>query len=88
MIEIFAIAATLFAGSGWHLYLKTSRAYRKLQFDYQIVKAMERAAQAKTDRQADAIGGLQGRMERIADQETPSANATVKRMAAIARRDA
>jgi len=46
-----------------------------------------RGHRATIDRQADTIGGLQRRMQRIADMETPAANATVQRMAAIARNE-
>ena len=41
-----------------------------------------------SDRQASAITALHTRLDRIQEQVTPSANATVKRMAAIARGEA
>lgn len=95
MIEAYAIIATLAAGSGWLLYWEKARkaSYWKRDalsertlVDYLCKRLQD--AKAATDRQADCIGGLQSRLQEIADQETPSANATVKRMAAIARREA
>ncbi|MDZ7824486.1 MAG: hypothetical protein U5K75_10950 [Ahrensia sp.] len=47
-----------------------------------------RDASDSSDRQASALEAYRDRMERIQGQVTPSANATVRRMAAIARSDA
>lgn len=95
MMEYAFIIATLAAGGGWLMYLDKARkaSYWKEEALFERALTSHYSSKAKDgqatiDRQADTIGGLQGRMQRIADQETPSANATVKRMAAIARGEA
>jgi hypothetical protein len=52
-----------------------------------VEKAFKDMADSQS-RLADALAAKNERLERIAAQETPGANATVKRMAAIARGEA
>ena len=95
MIETFAILATLAAGFGWFLYLNKARAAKKWReetvYEREYTRELRkllRDADDTSNRQADTIGGLQSRLQEIADMETASANATVKRMAKVARREA
>ena len=69
------------ATENWNRFVDACRECNAIEEDYQEALASNR-------RLTDALQCKNERLERIAAQETTGANATVKRMAAIARDDA